>query len=122
MRSTGRRPDRIPQDGATLVTFDSCVFGLVNGEKLGEFDAAAQLVRLATEGQVAIQLTTPFDRDLCRNSDSGRHSVTLAWLMDAAVLLHRAGGLFRLDAGPSTVPTSWPTNRISPSRRTLDEF
>lgn len=60
--------------------------------------ALEQLVDRAIIGEVQLQLTASFDRDLGRLADSEAMAARTAWLAEAPVARRRAAGLFRLDA------------------------
>lgn len=85
-----------------ILTLDTCVvLAAVNREESHDLASIDQLFELAASGQISIQLTEAFRRDLSRTIKDEATSVARRnWLVESPVLPSPVGGVFRLDVSP----------------------
>ena len=81
-----------------LLTFDSSViFAVIKRETYHDLSAIDQLISLARESIISIQVTEAFRRDVSRSRVSEVIATQLDWLAKSPVLQGSVGGAFRLD-------------------------
>ena len=81
-----------------LLTFDSSViFAVIKRETYHDLSAIEQLISLARESIISIQVTEAFRRDVSRSRVSEVIARQLDWLAKSPVLQGSVGGVFRLD-------------------------
>ena len=81
-----------------LLTFDSSViFAVIKRETYHDLSAIDQLISLAQESIISIQVTEAFRRDVSRSRVSEVIARQLDWLAKSPVLQGSVGGVFRLD-------------------------
>lgn len=113
---------------ALRFTLDTtCVISMVKpetGNPPDEVDALAQLIDLAREGRIDLQLTVAYDRDFDRYKPPDGRSRQLEWLASAPIVEQRTAGLFVIGVsmldGPDVVASDEDAALYDKIRSILD--
>lgn len=105
----------------------TCVIAMAkteSGNPIDEIAALDQLIELAREGRVELQLTVAYDRDFDRYKTPEGRARQLDWLASAPIVKEHAAGLFVLGVsvldGPDVIASDEDAARYTTIRSILD--